>query len=264
MATKRPPKPRRTPLQEASDPATDPERLDELTEEENPSIRRAAWRNPSLHEDTWRWIFSRGTPEAWANPMAPIYVFAWTPKDDGEKDVPERSARLACIYLMKEPGRSSNEGKSLINSVLVEWWGKSMNLNHMLSHLMDAAFVEGAGHPRHRQVVRAMVRLVRETIGLAREDSEALDILERWSEGEEVDLDQELSTRSNLRDVKNIFIYANNPSYPMARLAVTLDSLAKEKMSKGLPSSVAYEEVHRHMADLLRDLFPMPWVLAIE
>lgn len=165
MATKRPAKPRRTLLQEAADPATDPERLRELADHEDEAVFHAVWRNPSVPEELWRNAFLDGFPEAWANPMAPIYVFAWTPKDENEKDVPERSARVACIYLRKEHTRSSNDGKSLINSVLVEWWGKSVNMNYMLSHLMEPSSVGGAGSPRHRQVVRAMVRLVREGIG---------------------------------------------------------------------------------------------------
>lgn len=106
-------------LKEAADPATAPERLRDIFEKNkvvnrNPALAGLVWRNPSVPEELWRKAFLLGVPEAWDNPMAPIYILAWTPRPEDHGDLPEDGARRTISSLVHNPSLCSVAGKHLI------------------------------------------------------------------------------------------------------------------------------------------------------
>lgn len=147
-------------LQEASDPATAPERLGQLAFHQDDAVQRAAWKNPSLPEDVWRKTLLWGEPEAWANPMAPFYVLTWTPRKNDPRSL-EDAARWATKALWKEPTRCSSEGKTLLANKIQEEWFNSISGRRLISFLGEWANVNGTDSPQHREVVRITVLCVR-------------------------------------------------------------------------------------------------------
>jgi hypothetical protein len=248
MATNRPVKPHRTLLEEAADPATDPERLRELANiNGGVEVQRAAWRNPSLPEDLWREVLLEGYPEAWANPMAPLYVLTWTPRQDKPSDL-ESGARWAAYALWEDPGRCSPEGKALLASKLTEWWTTSQSPTQMMM-LLGWWAQKGDGSVEHLEVVRITVLCVRMAPDLTDEDRRALDILEAWATGGE-------DRRNEARDLPSSIAVKN-----AWRVAVDSSTGPSFTIYELLRCLASREEPQRLLADVIRREMPLPPVV---
>jgi hypothetical protein len=183
MATKRPAKPHRTLLQEAADPATNPERLGELAYHDDEAVRRAAWKNPSLPEDEWREVLRKGQPEAWANPLAPFYVLAWTPREDNSFTL-DAAARWAMEALWEEPERCSPEGKDLLAAKIQTWWSTCNAADDMLKWFAQVA--RNRKGLAHKQLVLTSIACVRTCHDLPKKSLRVLTLLKTWAqEGED-------------------------------------------------------------------------------
>jgi hypothetical protein len=257
MATKRPAKPRQTPLQEAWDPATDPERLRQLADDEDLKVRRAAWRNPSLPENVWREVLLRGYPEAWANPMAPIYLLAWTPLEDDLRPL-ENAAQLAAGYCCEDPKRCSSEGKVLLNAKVQEGWASCALSSNTMSFLGYWAHAKGKNSPEHRKVARLIVLCVRTIPNLPIRDRQALDLLEAWCAGGDDRRDEveALASSPSSRPVTDACWFAQDPRYNSWNpIAETLNAV------KRMAGEQARAEHSRMLTDLIRHEMPMPPVV---
>jgi hypothetical protein len=261
MATKRPAKPRISPLQEASDPATAPERLEELAQHKDEAVRQAAWRNPSVPEDVWRAALLWGTdPEPWDNPMAPFYVLTWTPSRDDARTL-EAAAQWATSVLWKEPDRCSPEGKAMIVSKVQDWWASSKSAKDMVEFLGFWAEAKGDGSPEHQEVVRVTVPCVRTTPNLTANDQKALDLLEAWSTGGK-DRRKEANTLASsvaVKDTVDFSMYSrNNPLFTINK--VIIEAVGSDK--EGKKREEAFAEHQRLLADVIRREMPLPPVVA--
>jgi hypothetical protein len=165
-------------------PAMDFEHLLEPSDLNDRAVRRAAWMNPSLPEDVWRYVFLAGYPEAWDNPMAPIYILTWTPRE-GDLTTVDEAARLATLSLWKDPERCSSEGKDLLAAKVQEWWATSESFEYMKKFLREWAMRKGNQSFEHLEVVRLLVQCARTSIFLTDDDRQALDLLEAWMAGGE-------------------------------------------------------------------------------
>lgn len=234
-------------VQEAADTSTDPERLRQLAEHGNWFVRQAAWRNPSVPEDVWRDGLCYVSTAAWCNPMATIYFFAWTPRQN------DRSAleivMLAMEALQKEPERCSPEGKALINTKLQEWWSTSVSPFSMMSYLGEWANTKGNASPEHKEAVRILILCVRTATNLTDKDRQALDFVEAWSAGGK-DRRNEAFSLASVTSVKSTIKFAWDPSHVPW---YTIDSLLNV-----VPSP---KETERHLADVIRQAMPLPPVL---
>jgi hypothetical protein len=239
-------------LQEAGDPATDPERLRYLATHKDETVRRAAWRNPSLPEEVWRDIFLRGFPEAWANPMAPFYMLAWTSENKNDEDEEEEvttSARWAAFELLSEPERCSPEGKALINAKLQEWWVTSRNTFSMMSSLGWWAQAKGNGSVEHREVVRITVLCVRTAPNLTPKDRRALKFLEAWCAGGE-DRRIQAETSASSQAVTDTALFAQDADH------------GPENALWEVREVLLLEPEQKHMlADVIRREMPLPPVV---
>jgi hypothetical protein len=244
---------------EASDPATDPERLRELSQYHHVSVPRAAMMNPSLPEDVWRKDLLQGQPEAWANPMAPFYVLTWTPREDDVHTL-EHAALRATKLLWKAPKRSYPEGKALLAAKVQEWWATSEESEDMMRLLKWWVEPKGNGSPEHREAVRILIRCARTAPDLTHVDLQALHRLEDWSQGGE-------DCRSKVQDevpssslAEDVCAFAWDPSYgPWYALDQVLNVVASNK--EGAERQRAKAEHDRLMADLIRREMPVPPVV---
>jgi hypothetical protein len=258
MATKRPAKPRRTPLQEAWDPATDPERLRELAYHEDEAVRRVVLRNPSLPEDVWREALLDEWPEAWANPMAPIYLLAWTPREDDVRPL-ESAAQLAAGYCFEDPRRCSLEGKVLLNAKVQEGWTNFGLTSSRMMFLGDWAEAKGNGSAEHRAVVRLIVLCIQTVPDLPDEELQALDLLGAWCAGGEDQRKkaEDLTDFPYFRAVTEACWFAQDPRYnswnPIAQALDVVKHMAGEQ---------ARIEHERLLTDLIRREMPLPPVVA--
>jgi hypothetical protein len=168
-------------LQEASDPSTDSERLRELARHEDDVVMKAAWMNPSLPEDAWRAGFLDGYPEAWANPMAPIYLLTWTPREDDDSFL-EDATRWATGFLWETPSRCSIEGKTLIATKFTEWWSEmEFDLPEFsLSLLTFFAKDNDEGEDGFCRILRLTAERLKKIENLTGKDIRALEIFEDW------------------------------------------------------------------------------------
>lgn len=257
MATKRPPKTRRTLLQEASDPATDPARLRELAETENDdAVCRAALRNPSVPEDLWRTFFVDGWPEAWDNPMTPFYLIAWTSRSEEENEI-SNSARWATEALWENPKRCSPEGKALMDAKFQEWWVTSTNGMLMSVSIGLWAWAKGKDSPEHRKAVRIFVDCVRTIPSLEDEDCQALDFLQDWSEGGE-DLRMKANDLNCLKAVSGTVRFAADPSFDAWHIFHELRIHTYSQNYVSARRQEAEDEHDRQMADVIRRKMPLP------
>jgi hypothetical protein len=254
MATKRPAKPRRTPRQEAADPATDPARLLELATHENVAVMQAAWRNPSLPEIEWRKVLLEGHPEAWANPMAPLYLLAWTPSQDDPRPL-EEAAQWATDALRRDPKRCSPEGKALLASKITEWWTTSESIWHMMRFLGWWANMNGKDSPEHREVARILVLCVRTAPSLTDDDRQALDLLQPWRTGGK-NRRYEAESLASSKAAKYVVWFALDPSNsPWSALHEVLEAVER---TAGPQAKAEHE---RHLAGVIRQEMPLPPVV---
>jgi hypothetical protein len=257
MATKRPAKPRRTLLQKAADPATDPERLRELARSKSKAVSWAAMMNPSLPEKAWRKFLFRGFPEPWANPMAPLYLLAWTPREEDQGSTLEYSAAAwgATCDLWEAPERCSPEGKDLIAAKIQEGWAISEDADTMMRFLVGWAHVKGKDSPEHREVVRIFILCVRTAPNLTTKASQALDLLEGWCrEGtNRIKKDKKITS---FKPVLQILKFLENPSN------IPLDAIFEVLVAVEVRAGTRARAEHsRMLANLIRQSMPLPPVV---
>jgi hypothetical protein len=242
------------PLDEATDPTTDPERLGQLAYHEDLEVHRAAMRNPSLPEDVWREALLDGEPEAWSNPMAPFYILAWTPRNENDPYTPVYAARLATEVLWEAPERCSPEGKALIAAKIQEWWATSED-ETMIAFLGGWVRAKGSDSIEHKEVMRITILCVRTDLNLTAEDRQALDLLEAWAAGGKKRHD-EANFLASTKAVKDTILFARNislgPGY--AYFQVVENFLVGKQGTK--------EECYRFLTDLIRKAMPLPPVVA--
>jgi hypothetical protein len=232
-------------LKEALDPATDPERLRDLARHKDVEVRQAVWKNPSVPEDVWRTAFLGGWPEAWDNPMAPIYVLTWTPHKEDFRPLGEAALHLTST-LWIEPKRCSPEGKALLAAKMQEEWSTSALASDMITFLGWWARIKGDGSVEHREVVRILVLCVRTMSNLTKEDRQALDLLKAWSEGG-ADRRKKARDLADSEAVKDTVLFARNSRH------TSLDAIQEVL--------IADEDIIRKqamLADLIRRNKPMP------
>jgi hypothetical protein len=252
MATKRPVKPRRTLLQEASEPSTAPERLRQLAEHKNIAVHRAARKNPSLPEDVWRDVLLWDEPEAWANPMAPFYLLAWTQSED-DPDRLEYAARQTTNTLWKDPERCSTEGKALIATQIQTWWATCEEANDMMTFLGWWAAAKGNGSVEHREAVRILVLCVR-TVPNITANPQTLDLLEAWSKGG-ADRRAKVVAWADSGVILDVASFAQEPRNSWSALYGALEVVERTSGSE------ARFEHERLLADLIRQEMPLPPVV---
>jgi hypothetical protein len=243
------------PLEEATDPATAPERLGNLARHGNREVKRAAWRNPSLPEDVWRWALLWGEPEAWDNPMAPFYLLTWTPRE-GDVISLEFAAQRAMSDLWRDPERCSPEGKALLAAKVQEGWSTSASADNMMRFLVLWAQAKGKGSPEQREVLRILVLCVRTAPDLTAEDRQALDLLEAWTAGSE-DRRDEAETLASFQPVRSAVLVALDPRYtPLSTIREVLEAV------ESTAGKQARDEHSRLLADVIRREMPLPPVIA--
>jgi hypothetical protein len=259
MATKLPAKPHRTPLQEAGDPTTDPERLRRLVVHNDEAVHRAAWRNPSLPEDAWRTALLAFNPEAWANPMAPFYLLAWTPQEEDLSTL-EDAARWATQALWREPERCSPEGKALLAAKVQEWWATSEDISGMIWFLGYWSNAIGNGSQEHREAVRIIVLCLQTNPHPTSADLEAIEILEAWSQGRE-DRRKEAKALHSSWAIQDATKFAlDNSVNPWIAVSELLKTVASDKRGQERQEAITAHE--RLLADVIRQAMPLPPVVA--
>jgi hypothetical protein len=245
-------------IQEASAPETDPERLQELANSTDDDVRRSAWKNPNLPEEVWRKILLRGAPEAWANPMAPFYLLAWTPRKDDWRTL-EYAALVATESLWVKPEQCSVEGKQLLTTKVFEWWTTSESALDMMHFLARWASFRGIGSQEHKDVMQILVQCVKTMPNLTREDRDLLHSVEQWSKGREPHPTEVAET--NYSDpVRYTYLSTKNP-FPNTMYAVhkVLEYVASKKSKDRLQAyKEANAEHNRLLAELIRQEMPVP------
>jgi hypothetical protein len=243
------------PLQEALDPATDPTRLRQLADHEDEAVHRAARRNPSLPEEVWRTAFLEGKPEAWTNPMAPIYVLTWTPRQSDLRTT-DYSIRQATYALWKEPERCSLEGKALLNAKVQEWWTTSESADDMVVFLGTWAKAKGKDSIEHREVTRILILCVR-TVEISVRGLQDLARIEAWSKDNKVEIPEALAGSSHSSAVNSVIRFVLNPSYsPWDAMYETM-LVIRDDEEDDVWEEAEYEH-QRRLADLIRRERPLP------
>jgi hypothetical protein len=254
-------------IQEASDPETDPERLRALANSSKEVVRKFAWKNPNLPEDAWRKALLNGEPGPWANPMAPFYLFAWTPRDDDRRTL-EQAALVATERLLGNIHSCSLEVKELLAAKVIEWWDHSESGKDMVKFL--ELFVHGLGSLSHKEMVRILVLCLQATPNINSKEIQALDFLEKWSKdplekwsnGHEPNLDNAQNLVSSPSPVKSAVYYAIQgiDSIPFHAIDDALKSVAS-KRSSNISSKDYNEAISNHdrlLANLIRQEMPVP------
>ena len=257
MATRHHENPRQTLLEEAADPETDPERLRHLAKHAAKAVERVVIQNPVVPEDVWRKALLEGDPEAWSNPMAPIYLLVWSPQPGDWRTI-EDGARRAAIYLWENPDRCSPDGKVLINCKILEWWAYSVSALHMIEYIQSWASAKGTESEEHKALVRLLVLCVRTVPNLTAEDRQALDLLDAWCAGGE-DRSREAQALASLNVVLLTVLAAINPSGSHISWGVIYDVLESVAVGKEWNESKKAKAEHdRLLADLIRKEMPLP------
>jgi hypothetical protein len=244
-------------LQEASDPATDPERLRQFANSRLHGIKNAAWKNPSLPESTWWSILVN--PEAWDNPMASLYLLTESHPDS--KATKRYGARTSTIALMSAPERASEEAKSLLDSILLEWWNSTVSPYGMLEYLGNWASFKRFCSERHRKVVDILRLILQKEwrTGMV-EERMVLSAMEDFYKGNcNKSLLEDLSREDLLQCYQDAILYTldlqEDPSYSLRAL---IQFLANDAAAKG----EAYDEAARRymeaFANLIRREMPTP------
>jgi len=257
MSTRYTENPRRTLLQEASDSRTDPERLRYLAHHEREEVRLAAIQNPGVPEDVWRKALLEGKPEAWSNPMAPIYLLVWSPQP-GDQSTLESAIRRATQALWKNPKRCSPDGKVLLNVQLMNWWAASVSAIDMIRFLWKLASKKMVGSDDHRAAVRITVLCMNTLPKLLDKDRLALSILDAWCAKQD-DRRMEAEKLAYSYPVKRAVYFAmDNSIYLGSEYIIShlLDTAAFGK--EGTERDKAIAEHNRLLADLIRREMPLP------
>lgn len=246
-------------LQEASDPSTDPARLSKLSYNEDWAVQRAARRNPSLPEAVWIDFLLMGEPEAWDNPMTPIYLITWTPNEDDVRLV-QKAIKWASEELFKDPKRCLLQGNVILNAKLQEWWSTSESADHMMTFLGKWAKAKGKNSPEHREVVRILILCVRTAINLTDKDHQVLDLLEAWCVSN-ADVHKKVEDLAESEAVVDTVRFVNDISYnPWNAIFEILNDIM---YSNGITEhNKAHAEHDRRLADLIRREMPLPPVVA--
>jgi len=249
--------PDRDPLEEAVDPTTDPERLRHLAVQEGMEVRWAVLKNPAVPEDVWRKALLEGDPEAWSNPMAPIYLLGWSPQP-GDWRTLEEAARKATYRLWVTPERCSPDGKVLLNVQIMNWWAASVSAEDMMDFLWFWAYVKGNGSEEHKAVVRLLVRCLRTMPDLSAKDRQALDLLDAWG-ASSGDQRRETEALQVSFPVKRTVRFAAGP-YPWSNARFAISELLNEVTvgKEGKEREEAKTEHDRLLADLIRRGMPLP------
>lgn len=244
-------------LQEAADPTTDPARLREFANSRFEGIKQAAWKNPSLPESTWWSILVN--PEAWDNPMASLYLLTESHPDP--KMTKRYGARQSSIGLMKDPTRASEEAKSLLDSVLLEWWNSTISPYGMVEYLAQWASFKGFCGERHQGVVGLLRLILQESWreGMV-EEEKVLSAMDAFSKGDcnkalLYDLSREDLPQSYQDAIQYTLDLLDDPSYSLRAL---IQDLANQADADGEPYD---EAARRHMeafANLIRREVPTP------
>jgi hypothetical protein len=249
------------PLQEASDPTTDPERLRELARQKAWAVLLAVWRNPSLPEDVWREAVFSIFPEAWDNPIAPIYLLAWTPREQDAGRTLVHAVRWTTVALWRNPERCSSEGKALLAAKVQEWWATSEESEDMMDYLGEWAKAKGDDSPEHREVVRMVVLCVRTAPDLHREDRQALDLLEAWAAGGQ-DLRKKAQVLASSEAVTDTVAFALQQSWrPLYAINEVIIANSVALTNQGKELQEAETENSRRLADVIRQAMPLPPVV---
>jgi len=257
MATRYTKNPRRTLIQEAADPATDTERLRYLANHKREEVRLAAIQNPGVPEDVWRKALLEGLPEAWSNPMAPIYLLGWSPQPGDRRTLKEAACHAMCT-VWKLGKQVSPDGKSLLNSKILEWWVTSVSAPNMMDFLWNWSYGK---YCEHRDVVRLFVLCVRTVPILNAKDRQALDLLEAWCTGQEEKLNEAktLSYSCSHLVLVTIDLASNPSSWSNVQYIISeLNEIVAFHKKKGVDLEEAVAEHDRLLADLIRREMPLP------
>jgi len=257
MATNSSATPHKDPLEEASDPATDTERLRYLANHKREDVRLAAIQNPGVPEDVWRKALLEGLPEALSNPMAPIYLLVWSPKP-GDQSTLESAIRRATQALWKNPERCSPDGKVLLNVQIMNLWAASVSAWCMIAIVQSWASAKGNGSDEHKAMVRLLMLCAQTVPNLPAEDRQALDLLEAWCAGRK-DRREEAYSLASSKIVEAVILSATNPSgwhNPWEAIYEILKAVSLGKPSN-TRSNVSAEH-DRLLADLIRREMPLP------
>jgi hypothetical protein len=260
MATKRPSKPSRTLIQEASDPSTEPERLRELAYHKEEAVQRTSLRNPSLPEDVWRTFLLTGEPDAWNNPMASLYLLTWTQREQDQGRTLDDSIPWAMKNLWKEPERWSSEGKALLTAKVQEWWANSESAEEMTMDCLDLWLqMKTTDSVEYREVVRILVLCVRTAPNLTTKDHEALNLLEAWSIGGK-DQRRKAESLADSEAVKSACRFAlDHGDGSTMVIHEVLDVVVSDKIVNGRYVLIAKQD--QLLADLIRREMPLPPVV---
>ena len=271
MATNSSATPHKDPLEEASDPATDTERLRYLANHKREDVRLAAIQNPGVPEDVWRKALLEGLPEAWSNPMAPIYLLVWSPQP-GDQSTLESAIRRAAYPLIWNHNRCSPNGKVLLSDHIMRWWAASVSALDMMDFLMCKENFSDDD----KSLVRILVLCARTMHDLPSKDRQALDLLDAWCAGGEdrrveaqslaslsyVKMIVELSQGSPWRDpcsfVKRMVEFSQG--YPWINpCSIISDMIEKAAVGKeGTERDKAKDAQNRLLADLIRKEMTLP------
>jgi hypothetical protein len=266
-------------LEEASDPSTDPERLRELLRQLSKPVHEAAYKNPSLPEDVWRRALLRGEPEAWDNPMAPIYFLTWIPSKGDLRNIDAAACRTLS-RMWSDPECCSSEGKALLAAKVQETWVTSPNAKGMMLVLGSWAKAKGKDSPEHREVVRILVLCLRtasltlldppRTKSFGRftdDDRQALDLLESWSSGGK-DQRKKAKGLASSNAIKDAVSFAQDMDYlsevginkwAEGDLAQVIQTVLDPILAMAGPQEKDKHE--RLMADVIRAEMPLPPVV---
>ena len=220
-------------------------------------VRWAVLKNPAVPEDVWRKALLEGKPEAWSNPMAPIYLLVWSPQPGDWRTLNDATYWTA-IRLWRNPARCSPDGKVLLNVQLINWWACTEYTRRMMDILSVWASAKGNGSDEHREVVRLLILCVRTVPNLPAEDRQALNLLEAWCNGRENNIN-EVKALASSNFVKYTAQFATNFSrwYDVDNLIAELtEYLATKTEEEEFEEAVA--EHDRLLADLIRREMPLP------
>jgi len=228
-----------------------------LANHKREDVRLAAIQNPGVPEDVWRKALLEGLPEAWSNPMAPIYLLVWSPQP-GDQMTLKDATYWTAIRLLKNPARCSPDGKVLLNVQLINWWAASVSAWTMMSYIWKWASTKPNGSDEHKAVVRITVRCVRTIPDLPARDRQALDLLDAWGAGGE-DRRGEAYFLASLTSVLTTTQFAQNPSIFYDGWDLIANVLRKVTVGKeGTERKEAKAEQNRLLADLIRREMPLP------
>ena len=251
--------PDRDPLEEAVDPTTDPERLRHLAVQEGMEVRWAVLKNPAVPEDVWRKALLEGDPEAWSNPMAPIYLLVWSPQP-GDRRTLEEAARHAMYTVWKLGKQVSPDGKSLLNGKILEWWVTSVSAEDMMDFLWTwASRQESNNSIDYRELVRILVLCARTLPYLTEKDIQALNILETWCTGGD-DRRKEVFSINLHHVVRLMFIFSSDPyrNYTSSDVIAAMIyevAFGKEGTDYNADSKAEY---NKQLTKLIRREMPLP------